>query len=1396
MSIPSSILQSLCAALPGKAFILAPNGSVIAATPDCSNLIPHTGSTINGQLLANVLQGSDEMKTAISSAISHSVTSGQPQSFTSPVQLLSGTQVKYTHRCKSVSENGQLQFLIYTLEKEQALSIIDNYQMMLDLAPEAIIMSNEVGIIGFVNKKAEQLFQFTKEEMIGSRVEMLIPQSLREKHVQIRTGFVKEQRMRAMHTGVELMAVRKDGHIFPVDIAISPVRNEHGTHMMVTVHDLTGPKKVQQELEVLAQRLQAANNQLEEKVKIRTEEIKKSETQYRNLFENNPMPMWIFDPHTMQFLAVNEQAVLKYGYSESEFKAMTLFDIRSEEEGERLKNLEPVAERFDGTQSRGVWKHITKKGKQILVEVWAQTILFDGKEARLTLLEDITERIDAENEVKANERRFRSLIENSFDLIVLLDASFHITYRSPSVNRTTGRTDEDTIGTDALAYIHPEDTAMVSMAIQEMMQTQGSTVKCLFRYRKKDGTYLWMEGTATNLLHDADVQSIVFNYRDVSERKEAEEQIKRTEERYRHSLDTMIEGVQIIGYDKKYIYVNDAFAKQIGIPKEALIGHNLLELVPAMKENRIYDLAEQCMASQKPLQIENMFIFPGGFQIWFQLSLQPVPEGIFILSVDITEKVKAAKALKEEKGKLESIAAVVPGLIYSFRMAPDGSFTMPYANNAVEEIYGFKFGQLKNNPQPIFDCIYPDDAEKIFKEITESATNLTAWRVEHRYNHPEKGLVWHNGSAMPMREADGSTVWHGMIMDITEQKKAQQKITEQNAQLHTLSNNLPGVMIYQLTGTSLETRKFTYLSKEVTRITGCTPQEVMDNPFILYSSILEEDRAIMEQAEVDSYIHKSTFNVEVRCRTYKNELRWLNIVSTPREVDQHILVWDGFHLDITDRKNAEEEIKFSNERYESVANATSDAMWEHDFRTGKTFVLGAGYKNMFGYPLVNDYYDLKFWESRIHPDDRERVVKEEDRARDNKRITKGYVEYRLLKADGEYAYISDRYSVIRDKEGKAIKMFGSKQDVTAQKMAEEQLRKSVAENSLMATRLSTILNALPANIALLDKKGIIQDVNQAWISRSEKLCPVIGKYGIGDNYLKVKSQSTVLSPDDKAMSKGIKAVLDRKQNEFVFEHSCDIGISRSWFRMIVTSLRGHSFEGAVVMHIDITEVKRLEMERLKSQMDEQRKITQAMLQGQEKERNTIGIELHDNVNQILVGTNMLLSMISNNTSMLNEFLPKCIDNIRHAVNENRRISHELVTPNRVTETILQQITRLTQTMLNSVGLKTKINHKAFSDDLLSDEQKLTAYRIVQEQCTNILKHSKAEQVVITLSTTNSLFKMRIADNGIGLKNGKAEEGIGLKNIRNRLTVLDGSAVVESATGKGFALLVEMPLQQY
>lgn len=102
-------------------------------------------------------------------------------------------------------------------------------------------------------------------------------------------------------------------------------------------------------------------------------------------------------------------------------------------------------------------------------------------------------------------------------------------------------------------------------------------------------------------------------------------------------------------------------------------------------------------------------------------------------------------------------------------------------------------------------------------------------------------MIWIEGNSIPTSEPDGTVTWHGVIMDVTERKKIQDKINEQAAQLRTLSDNLPGVMIYQMAGSSYKDRRFTYVSNEVTRLTGQSAEEVMADPSLLYNGILPED---------------------------------------------------------------------------------------------------------------------------------------------------------------------------------------------------------------------------------------------------------------------------------------------------------------------------------------------------------------------------------------------------------------------------------------------------------------------------------------------------------------------------------------------------------------------------
>jgi signal transduction histidine kinase len=229
------------------------------------------------------------------------------------------------------------------------------------------------------------------------------------------------------------------------------------------------------------------------------------------------------------------------------------------------------------------------------------------------------------------------------------------------------------------------------------------------------------------------------------------------------------------------------------------------------------------------------------------------------------------------------------------------------------------------------------------------------------------------------------------------------------------------------------------------------------------------------------------------------------------------------------------------------------------------------------------------------------------------------------------------------------------------------------------------------------------------------------------------------------------------------------------------------------MHIDISELRKLEAERIESKVAEQKNITQAMILGQEKERNAIGRELHDNMNQILAGVNLLLGMLRTRPERLSEYLPLCIENINLAIAENRKIAHELVSPNQVSESLINQISRLCTNMLQNAGLKTTIDHDQFDEYLVRDDQKLAIYRVVQEQCSNIVKYAQAGNVEFKLSTNKNLLVLSIKDDGQGMKAGKTTDGIGLQNMMSRVSVLNGKLNIHTKPGRGFALEVEIPI---
>ena len=148
-----------------------------------------------------------------------------------------------------------------------------------------------------------------------------------------------------------------------------------------------------------------------------------------------------------------------------------------------------------------------------------------------TIARDITARKHMEEQLRQSEQRFRALIEQSADAIVLIDTQGRVLYLSPSTTRVLGYMLEELIGRKVLEMIHPDDWETILALLAAIVQEPGKSLSAEFRVRCRDGTFRWMEGTGTNLLADPNVGAIVGNYRDITERKQAEERQRVLQER-------------------------------------------------------------------------------------------------------------------------------------------------------------------------------------------------------------------------------------------------------------------------------------------------------------------------------------------------------------------------------------------------------------------------------------------------------------------------------------------------------------------------------------------------------------------------------------------------------------------------------------------------------------------------------------------------------------------------------------------------------------------------------------------------------------------------------------------------------------------------------------------------
>ena len=407
---------------------------------------------------------------------------------------------------------------------------------------------------------------------------------------------------------------------------------------------------------------------------------------------------------------------------------------------------------------------------------------------------------------------------------------------------------------------------------------------------------------------------------------------------------------------------------------------------------------------------------------------------------------KRLQAEREEVLKrLHKIANHVPGLVYQYQLRTDGSTCFPYASAAIRDIYRVTPADVREDATKVFALVHPDDSDAVQTTLFESARNLTPWRQEYRVKFDDGTIRWLFGDALPEREADGSTLWHGFITDITERKQA-------DAIFHGLFDQasfLAGVLDHQ--GKLIEVNRTALLFADIPRA-AVIGKYFPDTPWWINSQ--DRDKLI-ERMEL---IYQGRPPASFEATYAKPTGEYVNVMFHAMPIYLENLIYVAIiGIDITERKEVEARLRVSEHALEAISQgvliSTADGCL---VSANKAFLAITGYNST---EVIG--HTCKFMQGPLTDPQTVAAIR---LARETVTDFSGVIlNYRK---DGTPFWNDLAISPVCDRQGRLTHFIGITRDISERKQAEDKLRK-----------LSVAVEQSPVTIVITDINGDIEYVN-------------------------------------------------------------------------------------------------------------------------------------------------------------------------------------------------------------------------------------------------------------------------------------------------------------------------------
>lgn len=398
--------------------------------------------------------------------------------------------------------------------------------------------------------------------------------------------------------------------------------------------------------------------------------LRQSEARYRHLIEHATD---IIYTHTLdgRVITINKVAEQVLGYQRDELIGKFIQDLIAPEHRERSRQM--MEDKLTkGTSVTYTVDAITSSGGRVPLEVNTQIIFDEGEPLAIQgIARDVTERLRTAQALQDREHFYRTITERSSDILAIIDPTPMVSYVSPSFEWVLGLKAEDIVGTAGMDVVHPDDVERANQVVADLIAQNRDSARIELRIRDATGAYRTLDVQYRNLLNDPVIRGIVIDGRDVTDRQQAQQALRASEERFRKIVETSGEGIVVRDTDGIIIFANQRMADMIGFQVEQLVGMHVDDIVSKDCLPIIHASAERRRRTGKSETLDLKFLHRDGHFVDAILAVSPTFDdkgnftGALGMITDVTERIRLEEQLRQSQ-KIEAVGRLAGGVAHDF----------------------------------------------------------------------------------------------------------------------------------------------------------------------------------------------------------------------------------------------------------------------------------------------------------------------------------------------------------------------------------------------------------------------------------------------------------------------------------------------------------------------------------------------------------------------------------------------------------------------------------------------------------------------------------------------------------------------------------------------------------